>query len=83
MTKVRTTIPVRFDRLPDRSHDIVFDGIAQLPKHLADAGLAVGRAVIVTDANVGHLYGETVDEAMTASGWSCTTVTLPPGEKTK
>jgi len=50
---------------------------------MADAGLSVGRCVIVTDANVGHLYGDSIERSLTDAGWRCRLVTLPPGEPTK
>jgi 3-dehydroquinate synthase len=76
-------IKVRFSESADRSHDIVFGEVKDLPQLLLDVGLSVGRCVIVTDTNVAQLYGDLIEESLTQAGWRCLIVTLPPGEPTK
>ena len=44
---------------------------------------ATPRCCIVTDSNVAELHAATVTEGLSASGWSCETVVLEPGEKSK
>jgi 3-dehydroquinate synthase len=48
------------------------------------AGLHAGRAVaLVTDANVGAIYGETVRASLEAAGFGVTVITVAAGERSK
>lgn len=52
--------------------------------HLArEAGLAAGRAAIVTDSNVARLYGGRAAAALSRAGFKATTVEVAPGEASK
>jgi 3-dehydroquinate synthase len=76
-------IRVHLDGPVERSHDIVFGTLDELSERMSEAGLASDRCVVVTDANVGHLYGERLETGLRNAGWECLLVTLPPGERTK
>lgn len=45
--------------------------------------LGGGRAAIVTDSNVGPLYGQRLLDALKAAGVACTLLTVPAGEGSK
>lgn len=48
------------------------------------AELVKGRqAAVITDSNVGPLYGETVQKSLEQQGFQVTTVTVPAGESSK
>jgi len=47
------------------------------------AGLAAGRALIVTDANVARLFGERVTASLAESGFTARTLEVAPGEQSK
>ena len=70
--------------LGDRSYDV------RVERGLLDsvgaelAGIVKpGRAVVVTDSNVGPLYGGRVEKSLVDAGIDCTTLTVPAGEKSK
>jgi 3-dehydroquinate synthase len=48
-----------------------------------EAGLATGRALIVTDCNVGRLYGERAAASLSAAGFVPRTVEVAAGEQSK
>lgn len=68
---------------PDRRYAIQFRPLREVPALMKAAGLRRGRCLIVTDANVGRLYGEPLEAALLGAGWSPRTITVPPGESTK
>jgi 3-dehydroquinate synthase len=41
------------------------------------------RALVITDANVGPLYGESALASLRSAGFEATLLTMPAGEKTK
>jgi 3-dehydroquinate synthase len=47
------------------------------------AGLAAGRALIVTDANVARLFGERVTASLAEAGFTARTLEIAPGEQSK
>jgi 3-dehydroquinate synthase len=49
---------------------------------LTDAGLQ-GKAVIISDETVAHLYGDRLKRALTGAGFDAATVAIPPGEGQK
>jgi 3-dehydroquinate synthase len=63
--------------------------IAQAGSWLKDVGFqgkAVGfrrKAVIITDANVGKLYGALLEKSLVEAGFSVTILEVPPGEEQK
>jgi 3-dehydroquinate synthase len=66
-----------------RRYDIFFDRLSKLPERMRTTGLRPGKCVLVTDENVGMLYGEAVAGALSQAGFDCAVVTLEPGEATK
>ena len=48
-----------------------------------EAGLAAGRALIVTDSNVARLYGERAAAALEAAGFAPRTLEVAAGERSK
>jgi 3-dehydroquinate synthase len=47
------------------------------------AGLKPGRAALITDSNVGRLYGAHVQKALAAAGFDATTIEVAAGEASK
>lgn len=70
--------------LGEESYDIVIGyGLEQeLRAFVQGAGFS-RQAMLVTDSNVGPLYGETVRAILEAGGLSVTVVTIPAGESSK
>lgn len=84
--KVNTTIAsinIDFTTSRDRSHKIVFANLSGFPAAIADAGLAIGNCVVVSDSNVARLYGEAVVRSLTSAGWSVESIVIPAGEQSK
>ena len=50
---------------------------------LAASAVGVGQALIVTDTNAGPLYGETLMNALTGSGFDARMFMIPAGEQSK
>ncbi len=48
-----------------------------------EAGMTVGRALIVTDSNVARLYGERTADSLKAAGFALRTLEVAPGEQSK
>ena len=48
-----------------------------------EAGLAAGRALIVTDSNVARLYGERAAASLAAAGFAPRTLEVAAGEQSK
>jgi 3-dehydroquinate synthase len=71
-------------RLGRRSYEIgIGEGrLDRLGRALASLG-PFSRAVLVTDTNVRALYGERAERAVAEAGIPCTTIGVPPGERTK
>ncbi|WP_017932413.1 3-dehydroquinate synthase [Robiginitomaculum antarcticum] len=67
-----------------RSYDIIIgDGIlAEAGKYCAPL-IGAGKAAIITDANVGPIYGQALAQSLAQAGIECVTLTLPAGEATK
>ncbi len=59
------------------------DPLAAAPARLRAAGLAPGRALVVTDATVAGLHLGTLLDALRADGWQPTAVVVAPGEASK
>ncbi len=70
--------------LGDRSYQIHIGAgiLGQLGQLCADAGLK-GKCLIITDENVGALYGQTVFHSLEEAGFAVDLAILPPGEQTK
>ena len=76
-----TPIPVS---LPGgRGYAIHLAVLHDAPRLMAEAGLRVGRCLVVTDAQVAALYQAPLEDALHAAGWTPKTIALPPGEATK
>ncbi|MDD5082622.1 MAG: 3-dehydroquinate synthase, partial [Dehalococcoidales bacterium] len=56
--------------------------LAQAGRYLREIGLT-GKAVIVTDPTVRHLYGSTLERSLTEAGFKVTTLPVPEGEEQK
>ena len=67
-----------------RAYDIVIGSglLAQAGSEIAQR-LPRVRAAIVTDGNVGARHAATLADSLAASGIHATTITIPPGEKSK
>ena len=70
--------------LGDRSYQIEVDrgtlpNVGEFARRLNESG----RAMVVTDENVRPLCGNLVVEALSASGFDTSTVTIPPGDTAK
>ena len=80
---VRPNISVHFETDPSRSHEIVFSDFVRLPAQLARISIEPGRCLIVTDSNVGPLYGDALASSLTDNRWKPQVITLDAGEPTK
>jgi 3-dehydroquinate synthase len=77
-------ISVKLEIREDKSYDIhIGQGILErIPGEVKDAGLA-HRFAVVTDSNVGPLYGESLLEGFRKEGLDCQMIAFPAGEKNK
>ena len=75
--------PVRVRLDGGRSYAVRFRSLADVPALLVEAGLRVGRCLVVTDAHVAAHYRAPLAHALDAAGWTPRVVVLPPGEATK
>jgi len=77
-------ISVKLEIREDKSYDIdIGEGIlGRIPGEVKDAGLA-HRFAVVTDSNVGPLYGESLLEGFRKAGLDAQMITFPAGEKNK
>jgi 3-dehydroquinate synthase len=69
--------------LGSRSYPVVYARLSRLGAEMLGAGLPPGRALVVTDENVGALYAAEVLAALRGAGFEPHAVTVPPGEATK
>ena len=69
---------------PEGSYPIYVEAGAldRLGEYCRAAGLG-GAALVVTDSNVGPLYGERALAALAAAGYAATLATMPAGEAHK
>lgn len=75
------TVPVD---LGERSYDIhIGQGVLPDAGALLAKATAPTKALIVTDANVGELYADTIRASIEGAGIPCVTATIPPGESSK
>lgn len=68
---------------PGRASPIFFSPLAAVPGLMESCGLSRGNCVVITDQNVGQLYGPTLESALLSEGWTPHVLTLPSGERTK
>jgi len=72
-------------KLSHHSHPVVVD--CNFLDRIGDlslrVGLQAGRAVLITDANVGRLYAPTVLGSLTGAGFSAQLIEIEPGESSK
>lgn len=74
---------VRVD-LADRSYDVLAGrNLLKQTGQLATAFASGKKVAVITDSNVGPIYGQTVLESLTASGFQPTLITVPAGEPSK
>jgi 3-dehydroquinate synthase len=74
---------VQVDVQPRAYPVVIGSGVlAQLGERLA-ACVKGRRTVIITDQNVGPLYGQTVLDSLRSAGFEAIVITMPPGEKSK
>ncbi len=69
-------------RHADGSYAVRFAPLSGLGEAARDCGLS-GRALIITDTNVGPLYAGAAAESLLASGFDPHVLTVPAGEATK
>jgi len=76
-------VHVRLDRMHDRSHDIVFADLGELPRLLAERKIHSRACLLVTDANVARLHGSRLEEVLAAAGRQVRVIVVEPGEQSK
>ncbi len=69
--------------LDERSYDVHFRSLRTLPTLLENAGLRIGRCLLVSDENVAAHYRTPLTETLDEAGWTVKSLVLPPGESTK
>lgn len=65
------------------AYDVAFAPLAELGARMRAAGLDAPRAVVVTDATVGALYGDAARAALADAGIAAGVLTVAPGEASK
>ena len=75
--------PVHVVLSENRTYELAFAALSELPTRLRSAGLRPGKCVVVTDSNVATHYRGVVDSILQKDGWDPLILTLPAGEKTK
>ena len=83
MLTLDLTTPIPVSLPGGRSYAIHLAALHEAPRLMAEAGLRVGRCLVVTDMQVAGLYQASLEDALHAAGWTPKTVVLPPGEATK
>lgn len=81
MIDAPASVPVRLGG--DRDYEIRFQSLQTLPSAMSDAGLRLGRCILVTDEHVGAHYRRPVLTTLEAAGWSPFAITVPAGETSK
>lgn len=71
--------------LGERSYDILIEAglLARLPRLLNERGLLAGRGLVVTDSNVGPLYGTGLADSLRSAGHEYPRSSVPSGEFSK
>ncbi len=75
--------PINIDLGETRSYTYHIEPMHHVPQRMVEAGLRVGKCIIVTDATVGKLYCQPLQDALTAAGWHPEQIIVSPGEKAK
>lgn len=65
------------------AYRILFTSLGKISDLLLSMRPETQRCVVITDENVGPLYGDTLIRSLEAVGLSTTTIALPAGESTK
>ncbi len=70
--------------LKERSYDILIEAgsIEETGRLLAELGVS-GKVFVITDDNVGRLYGGIVEESLDRAGIPAALIKVPAGEKSK
>lgn len=76
-------VRVRLDRSEDRSHDIVFADLGDLPRLLSERDLGGAACLVVTDANVARHHGRRLEDVLRDSGRQVRVIVIEPGEASK
>ncbi len=81
LQNLEESVPVR---LPlNRSYNIQFTDLDELPAAMRGAGLRPGKVLVVTDSNVAAHFRDRLDALFIKDGWDALVLVLPPGETTK
>lgn len=64
-------------------YEVVFAPLDALGRAMRVAGLTPRRALVVTDATVGALYGDAAEASLAGAGWTPARLTVAPGEASK
>lgn len=83
MTVAENRVRIQLSTGRDRSHDIVFADLGNIPSLLSELGLDTGSCLVVTDTNVAGLYLQPLTEALEESGQSVREIVIEPGERSK
>lgn len=66
-----------------KAYRVFFTSLGNISDLLLSLQPEVQRCIVITDENVGPLYGDALTESLEAAGLSAATITLPAGESTK
>ena len=83
MAASENRVRIRLDRPSDRSHDVVFADLKDLPALLDEGGLGADACLVVTDANVAGHHGDALGSYLKEAGWHVRQVVIDPGETSK
>ena len=78
-----TLPPIPIDPGEHRNYLYYIRPFQDVPELMDTAHLRKGKCLVVTDANVGVLYGEQLTSILHANGWHPKTITIPAGESSK
>ena len=64
MPEIDLSAPIPLSLPGGRKYAIHFEDLREAPRLMAEAGLRVGRCLVVTDAHVAALYRTSLEEAL-------------------
>ena len=75
--------PIKVDLGEERSYHYHIQSLDDVASLMYASGLRIGKYLLVTDHNVGKLYGNELISVLEHAGWHVKSITVQAGEKAK
>ena len=75
--------PIKIDLGEERSYHYHIQSLDDVASLMYASGLRIGKCLLVTDHNVGKLYGNELISVLEHAGWHVKSITVQAGEKAK